>query len=488
MTELKEDLGQVWTPGYIVEEMLDNVGYVSSNPEILDKKIMEPSSGAGVFLFKIIQRLIECAQNDGKTNQEIEELIDNNVYAIDYDIDVYTSTVQELKEWLDKEYSIRPDLKNFYNMDTLDYKVSDEFDYVVGNPPYIRIHDMPEDMRKKVKEYTHSTGTADLYVIFFEIGLNMINSTGKLAYITPNSWLRNTSQRSFRKNLIDQGQIREIVNFNAEKIFDKVGTYTCISYMSKQGENTLLYVDSSKNLITNYSRNISYTQIDLTKNDTLAFPSSEDQIILDEHLLKDGDSLSNLCKVQNGLATLGDEYFLINDSSLGIDDYVYPIVKGSKYKGGEITQRIVFPYKKDSSRFKGITEEELCLSPTVYEYLLKNKDKLSKRSLDKGSSWFWYGRSQSIQETDKEKIVFSPIIGPAQSSIKTYIVAANTLVYSGLFITENSGDIFSNNLSIPEIRKVIESESFLNYCRIVGKDLSGNYKSVSSSMVKKYKI
>lgn len=75
--------------------------------------------------------------------------------------------------------------------------------------------------------------------------------------------------------------------------------------------------------------------------------------------------MSNLCKVQNGLATLGDEYFLINDSSLGIDDYVYPIVKGSKYKGGEITQRIVFAYKKDSNRFKGITEEDNLL---IVEY------------------------------------------------------------------------------------------------------------------------
>lgn len=488
MTELKEELAQVWTPDYIAEKMLDDIGYTSDNKEILNRKVMEPSFGAGVFLFKIIERLIKCAQNSNKTIEEIEELIDNSIYGIDYDIDIYESTTFELKKWLAEEYSIFPSLKNFSNMDTLDYKEVDCFDYVIGNPPYIRIHDMPEDMRKKVKEYAHSTGTADLYVIFFEIGLNMLNKNGKLTYITPNSWLRNTSQKSFRKNLLDKGQLSEIVNFTSDKVFDKVGTYTCISYMQKLGSNELIYVDSTKNLSINYTRNVLYKEIDLAKNDTLAFSRVEDQIILDNHLLKDGNSLANLCKIQNGLATLGDEYFLIDDKDLGLEDYVYPIVKGSKYKGKEITQRIIFPYTMRNGKFKGISEEELALSPVVFNYLLKNKDKLSNRSLDKGSSWFWYGRSQSIQETNKKKIVFSPVISPVQGTIKTYVLPANTLVYSGLFITENDSDLFSNNLSIPEIQEVIESEDFLKYCRIVGKDMSGGYKSVSSSMVKRYKI
>jgi len=488
MVERKKELAQVWTPDYIADEMLNEIGYVSSNTEILKQKVMEPSFGAGVFLYEILQRLVDCALINGKNNQEIEYIIDNNVYAIDYDIDIYTLTIEKIKEWLSETYSLKPSLPHFYNMDTLDYKQLEYFDYVIGNPPYIRIHDMPEDMRLRVKKYAYSTGTADLYVIFFEIGINLLNSNGKLGYITPNSWLRNVSQRSFRKNLIDEGQLQKIINFNAEKVFDNVGTYTCISYMSKQDEKSLTYIDSSKNLKNNYVRNIAYSEIDLVKNDSLAFPCLEDQIILDEHLLKEGRSLSNLCKIQNGIATLGDEFFLINNEDLGPEDYVYPIVKGSKYKGEDISQKIIFPYVKSGTKFKGITEESLTESPIVHDILVKNKEKLSARSLDKGSSWFWYGRSQSIQETDKEKIVFSPIIGPNQEIIKTYVIPANTLVYSGLFITVNDTSLFEEPFTIQEIRNIVESETFIKYCRIVGKDLSGGYKSVSSNMIKKYKI
>jgi len=484
----KEELGQVWTPDYIVENMLDEIGYTSDNDSILHQSIMEPSSGTGVFLFEVIKRLIECSLINNLSNNEIENIIDDNVYSIEYDKDVYDFTVESLKGWLADEYSLSPELKNFYNMDTLDFEIFDKFDFVVGNPPYIRIHDMPADMRKKVKTYSHSKGSTDLYIIFFEIGLSMLSKNGRLAYITPNSWLRNVSQKSFRKNVIDHGQLNKIVNFNADKVFDKVGTYTCISYLSKENANFLEYVDAKKDLEENYVRKINYSEIDLSKNDSFAFPSEEDQLLLNNFLFKeDGESLSELCKVQNGIATLGDKFFLIDNEDLGENDYVYPIIKGSKYKGEAITKKIVFPYKKIGDSFRGISEDELANSPIVYEYLLNNKEKLLERSLDKGSSWFWYGRSQSIQETSKEKIVFSPVISPSQKTIKTYVVPSNVLIYSGLFVTANERNLFSDNLSLEELQKIIESEDFLKYCRIVGKDLSGDYKTVSSSMIKKFK-
>lgn len=340
---------------------------------------------------------------------------------------------------------------------------------------------MPLDMRNKVKAYSHSTGTTDLYIIFFEIGLSLLGDQGELAYITPNSWLRNVSQRAFRKSLIDEKRLRKVINFNADKVFDNVGTYTCISYLSKKSVETLTYVDSTKTLDTNYRREIKYENINLTTYDSLAFPSEEEEKSLSRYLFKGGDSLSDLCKVQNGLATLGDKFFLLDDSDLGVEDYVYPAIKGSKYKGEEITKSIIFPYRKVEGSFKGISEQELSESPWVYAHLLNNKELLSKRSLEKGSDWFWYGRSQSLQETDKEKIVFSHVISPTQTKIQAYLIPANTLVYSGLFITAK------DNSSLSTIRKIIESADFLQYCRIVGKDLGGSYKTVSSAMVKKFK-
>ena len=54
-------LGQVFTPNWIVNEILDLVGYNSEI--ILDKYILEPSSGDGVFLVKIVKRYVDMNLN-----------------------------------------------------------------------------------------------------------------------------------------------------------------------------------------------------------------------------------------------------------------------------------------------------------------------------------------------------------------------------------------------------------------------------------------
>lgn len=61
-------LGQVFTPIWIVNEILDLVGY--NNDSILDKYILEPSSGDGIFLTKIVNRYIDiCLKPQIDTNQ-----------------------------------------------------------------------------------------------------------------------------------------------------------------------------------------------------------------------------------------------------------------------------------------------------------------------------------------------------------------------------------------------------------------------------------
>jgi hypothetical protein len=49
-------LGQVFTPNWIITEILDLVGY--NNENIIDKYILEPSSGDGAFLLEIVKRYI----------------------------------------------------------------------------------------------------------------------------------------------------------------------------------------------------------------------------------------------------------------------------------------------------------------------------------------------------------------------------------------------------------------------------------------------
>jgi adenine-specific DNA-methyltransferase len=60
-------------------------------------------------------------------------------------------------------------------------------DYVVGNPPYVRVHNLRENY-EDIKAFSFSKkGMTDLFIVFFEIGFKMLNKTGKMSYISPTS-------------------------------------------------------------------------------------------------------------------------------------------------------------------------------------------------------------------------------------------------------------------------------------------------------------
>src|SRR6202042_2516798 len=67
-----------------------------------------------------------------------------------------------------------------------------EADFVIGNPPYVRLEDIPEETAALYRE-TFSTmrGRADLYVAFFEAALCQLRTNGVCAFICADRWMRN---------------------------------------------------------------------------------------------------------------------------------------------------------------------------------------------------------------------------------------------------------------------------------------------------------
>ena len=76
-------LGQVFTPTWIVNEILDLVGY--DNDHILDKYILEPSSGDGVFLTEIVNRYIDICLKQQIDIDQIIERLEKYIYAVELD-------------------------------------------------------------------------------------------------------------------------------------------------------------------------------------------------------------------------------------------------------------------------------------------------------------------------------------------------------------------------------------------------------------------
>ena len=193
--ESRKEKGQYMTPEKIVVIILDDIGYAGD--EVLTKKIMEPSFGDGAFLSEIIKRIIKTGRKQSLSKEEISDIIQNNVFGIEKDEKIYKKAIGRLNGILE-EYKIpKIEWKNLINGDTLTEweKHKEKYDYVVGNPPFVRIHNIPEGYRGIVKSFQFSDGMADLYVIFYEIGINMLGENGKLGFISPNTFIRNASQQ-----------------------------------------------------------------------------------------------------------------------------------------------------------------------------------------------------------------------------------------------------------------------------------------------------
>ena len=469
---MAKELGQVFTPDCIVDKILNLINY----DNCLNKKILEPSFGEGAFLLKIIESLIKKCKELNLNNEEIIRQLEKNIYGIEIDKTLYNKTLNKINELL-MSYGLKNVKLHLYNIDALDFHDSTKFDYIIGNPPYIRIHNLEETTRNKIKNYKFSKGNTDLYIVFFELCINLLNETGKLGFITPNSYLKNTSQKDFRNYLLDKKLITILIDFKSNKVFENADTYTAITI-----------IDKSNNI-----KSINYTYND-GQNDIIKKTFEYEKLKNKEWSFTNNSgtkSLSDICNAQHGIATNADNIYIskIKEKSTNTvifngyeieKDILIKVVKGSKYNGEEITQRLLFPYIFKDNKYIVMEEEYIKTKfPLAYKYLLDNKAKLEKRNMEKNSKWYQFARSQSINTINKKKIVVKHTISQDTKHISFYEIPENIAVYSGIYI------ISDNNLE--EIKNIIKTENFCDYCKDVGKDMSGGYKAISAKHIKDYK-
>ncbi len=484
-------LGQVFTPKWIVNEILDLIDYQGS--KILDKYILEPSSGDGAFLNEIVKRYIESCKNNHLQNNAIKERLEKYIFAVELDETEYKKSIANLN-YLVLQFGINEQVNwKIFNENTLDFYKNyiGFFDYVVGNPPYIRIHNLDLTTREILKnEFQFSKGTIDIYLSFYEMGFKLLKEDGYLGYITPNSFLHNSSYQSFRDYLKREKTLKTLIDFKANKIFKGFSTYTAITIFRKNNKSD--FFEYKELIIDKIELKNKINFNSLSKLDW-SFTDVENENFL-RNLEKDKNStVKDFFDVQYGFATLRDKIFIQKtipfdenlvyfNGSLIEKGLLKKVVKGSKYKGFvDENEKIIFPYELIDNRYIPITEDKLKKQyPKTYQYFLKNRDELERRDLNKETIWYEYGRSQGVQTIHQEKIVLSTLVN---GKIDFFKVPYDVLMYSGIFIVKNKS--FSD---WKVIENVLKSEEFYKYIRLTGKDFSGGYKSVTSKQIKNFKI
>lgn len=291
---------------------------------------------------------------------------------------------------------------------------SDKFDYVVGNPPYVRIHRLTDDQKREYEsKYKSAKGLYDIYCLFIERGVAFLKNEGKLGYICSNRFMTRSYGESLRKILLGQltedktyFAIEHIVDFGDSGVFEEVTNYPCILILKKLTEpykgtikcvrvyvpKERLLEDIKKHLekkrwIDQTYEIFEMSQEKLNEKAWILQPYEETELIVKIHSSTD-HKLGDLVEgIQVGVQTGADKILVVNEKIVVENNFEQNIIK--KFLRGEDVRRwlptwkgyyVIYPYTMKNEEVHLYSIEEIKkLAPNVWNYLLKFKENLSRR-------------------------------------------------------------------------------------------------------------
>lgn len=376
--------------------MLDYAGYVCGN--ILEKHIIDNSCGAGAFLCEAVARYCSEYVANHDDNVGLKADLERFVHGIELDPVVCADCRSNL-DGIAKDFGVENVGWDLLNTNALSVTRYDgQMDFVVGNPPYVRVHNLEEDY-DEVKSFRFAEGgMTDLYLAFYELGLRMINGTGKLCYITPSSWLSSVAATNMRKYVMQHRTLAGLIDLGHQQVFENVTAYTMIALFDArhQADGVEYYTYSAADSDKVYVDTITYGEMSI--GDSFYVASKEDLSLL--RVVKTA-SVPRYVRVKNGFATLADKVFILNVS---FDALTIPVLKASTGKW----YKAFFPY---DAAGKPLSREAVFSHPDVADYLNRNKKELLKKHTERENpDWYLYGRTQAIRDVFERKYSINFII------------------------------------------------------------------------------
>ena len=90
------------------------------------------------------------------------------------------------------------------------------FDVVIANPPYVLLQDQNKNAKLRElykKGFVVASYKIDLYHLFIERGVRLLNRTGNLGFITPANFLSNNYAVPLRRFLLTEAALRKVIVF-----------------------------------------------------------------------------------------------------------------------------------------------------------------------------------------------------------------------------------------------------------------------------------
>lgn len=397
--------GLVLTKTNVVEVMLDRVGY-STNNDLSQIKVIEPAAGDGAFAVEIISRLYQSSFN---FNFPFKQSL-ANLSFFELDEKMFHILTKKIQSKLAEYGASLPE--NLVRQSDFLLSNPSQSDLVVGNPPYVRHENIPEDKkeiyRAKFATFKHRS---DLFIAFYEKGLRLLKPNGTLSYICSNRWLKNQYGHSLRHLISLSFSLNEIIDLEKTNPFqEEVIAYPAITtiqnnissktgkYFSLNSINELYELEND----TQPTRNINI------RNSNNWFSSDYHSPKVEKSL----DSIENQgFKIGIGVATGLDRVFIRKDFPVLVEnELLIPVLMSKDTKSNELTwsgNYILNPFDRIGKLI------DLNDFPKAKAYLESEKDALASRHVAKKNTVSWYKTIDKINPmlTGKDKILLPDISG-----------------------------------------------------------------------------
>ena len=179
------------------------------------------------FMAKSASTKRRLRDRDAQLRQELSELLSSG-HAID------TNDAQQLASWNPYDQNA---VANFFDPEWM-FGISDGFDIVIGNPPYIQLQKDGGSYAKLYENCNYQTfaRTGDIYCLFYERGWQLLKDGGHLCYITSNKWMRAGYGEKTREFFAKKTNPMLLIDFAGVKIFESATVDTNILLFAK-GQN-----------------------------------------------------------------------------------------------------------------------------------------------------------------------------------------------------------------------------------------------------------
>ena len=359
----------------------------------------------------------KCREDDRKLRAELANLLEQNKMFAPKD-------AEQLAEWNPYDQNA---VSPFFDAEWM-FNTAEGFDIVIGNPPYIQLQKDSGKLANlyEAQNYKSFAKTGDIYCLFYEKGCNLLNSTGRLCFITSNKWMRAGYGEKLRDYFAKNVNPKLLVDFAGVKVFESATVDTNILLFEK-GKNegkTLSCTTTTltKDGLSNLSDFVKQNSCDCS------FTTKESWVILspiEQSIKKKIESAGVPLKdwdisINYGIKTGFNDAFIISgekreeilnncktkEERKKTDDLIRPILRGRDIKRYEYNFADLYLINTHNGvKDKNIPRIDIKDYPAIKNHLDEYWDKISTRA-DKGDTPYNLRNCAYMDEFNKPKIVW----------------------------------------------------------------------------------